>query len=107
MSIHMRHKVINVLSITGYILLATFALWFHIYTHTKVAAQPVVSFDHSNCQYPDRTTNPVNGCDNTDPCDPANTKGGSGDCTPAYVEHNTGDIPVAQPFIPPVGGYTK
>lgn len=39
-------------------------------------------FDHSFCQYPDRTTNPVDGCDNSDPCDPAQTKGGSGDCLP-------------------------
>lgn len=39
-------------------------------------------FDHSYCQYPTRTTNPADGCDNSDPCDPANTKGGSGDCTP-------------------------
>lgn len=37
-------------------------------------------FDHSQCQYPTRTTNPPDGCDNTDPCDPANVKGGSGDC---------------------------
>lgn len=43
------------------------------------AAEP---FDHSNCQYPDRTTNPADGCDNSDPCDPAQTKGGSGDCLP-------------------------
>jgi len=42
-------------------------------------------FDHTQCQYPDRTTNPVDGCDNSDPCDPANTKGGSGDCTPTYT----------------------
>lgn len=40
-------------------------------------------FSHENCQYPTRTTNPVDGCDNSDPCDPANTKGGSGDCLPA------------------------
>lgn len=40
-------------------------------------------FDHSLCQYPARTTNPPDGCDNTDPCDPANTKGGSGDCSDA------------------------
>lgn len=39
-------------------------------------------FDYSGCQYPDRTTNPPDGCDNSDPCDPANVKGGSGDCTP-------------------------
>lgn len=37
-------------------------------------------FSHEFCQYPDRTTNPPDGCDNSDPCDPANTKGGSGDC---------------------------
>lgn len=40
----------------------------------------VAPFDHSNCQYPDRTTNPPDGCDNSDPCDPAQVKGGSGDC---------------------------
>ena len=39
-------------------------------------------FDHSVCQYPDRTTNPPRGCDNTDPCDAATTKGGTGDCLP-------------------------
>lgn len=44
------------------------------------------AFDHSLCQYPDRTTNPVNGCDNSDPCDPAQTKGGSGDCLPVVDE---------------------
>lgn len=44
-------------------------------------------FDHSNCQYPLRTTNPVDGCDNSDPCDPANAaKGGSGECAPATIE---------------------
>lgn len=46
------------------------------------------AFDHSQCQYPDRTTNPADGCDNSDPCDPENTKGGSGDCetTPEEIE---------------------
>lgn len=42
------------------------------------------TFDHSQCQYPDRTTNPPDGCDNSDPCDPASAvKGGSGDCVEA------------------------
>lgn len=53
----------------------------------RVSVQPTAAhadtpFDHSNCQYPDRTTNPADGCDNSDPCDPAQTKGGSGDCLP-------------------------
>ena len=33
------------------------------------ADQPV-PFDHSQCQYPDRTTNPPDGCDNSDPANP-------------------------------------
>lgn len=45
------------------------------------------AFDHSQCQYPDRTTNPPNGCDNSDPCDPASAaKGGSGECAPVQPE---------------------
>jgi hypothetical protein len=48
-----------------------------IFGKTAAAAE---SFDHSGCQYPYRTTNPPNGCDNSDPCDPTKTKGGSGDC---------------------------
>lgn len=47
-----------------------------------VAIAHADTFDHSQCQYPDRTTNPDIGCDNSDPCDPAQTKGGSGDCLP-------------------------
>ncbi len=54
-------------------------------------------FDHSTCQYPDRTTNPPNGCDNSDPCDPSNVKDGSGECKP---EH---DMPpgTQDPVVPP------
>jgi len=50
--------------------------------HNTAKAAESAPFDHSGCQYPDRTTNPANGCDNSDPCDPAQTKGGSGDCLP-------------------------
>lgn len=58
-------------------------------TATSIALYPTntkqvkadAPFDHSQCQYPDRTSNPANGCDNSDPCDPANTKGGDGSCT--------------------------
>lgn len=55
----------------------------------------IAAFDHSTCQYPDRTTNPANGCDNSDPCDPSDAvKGGSGDCTPTYTQ------PTVQPPTP-------
>lgn len=51
------------------------------------------SFDHSQCQYPTRSTNPPNGCDNSDPCDPSNAaKGGSGDCNQSIQ----GSAPVLQ-----------
>lgn len=39
------------------------------------------AFNHSDCQYPTRTTNPVDGCDNSDPCDVEDAvSGGSGKC---------------------------
>lgn len=34
------------------------------------AAEQPPKFDHSNCQYPERWTNPANGCDNSDPAVP-------------------------------------
>ncbi len=63
---------------------------------TRTQPASAAEFAHSQCQYPDRTTNPPNGCDNSDPCDPAQVKGGSGDCLPtgtaekqqAITEHN-------------------
>lgn len=61
-------------------------------TAGRCADKPLV-FDHSNCQYPDRTTNPPNGCDNSDPCDPANVKGGSGECK----DNNENHTPIVTP----------
>lgn len=57
-------------------------------------ASASTEFDHSQCQYPDRTTNPPNGCDNSDPCDPQSAvKGGSGECSDVKE-------PVVQPTTP-------
>lgn len=36
--------------------------------------------DHSNCQYPNRLSNPVNGCDNSDPAHPECMKIGTEEC---------------------------
>lgn len=56
------------------------------------------SFDHSQCQYPTRTTNPVDGCDNSDPCDPADAaKGGSGECVQAPIQQEPVETEVTAP----------
>lgn len=47
--------------------------------HSNVSAE---SYDHSQCQYPQRVTNPADACDNSDPCDPISAaKGQIGDCS--------------------------
>ncbi len=60
------------------------------------ASQPSV-FDHSNCQYPDRWSNPVNGCDNSDPAVPEciksfNTKEAEDACIAAFVAQHPFNI---------------
>lgn len=58
-------------------------------------AQPAPSFDHSNCQYPDRWSNPADGCDNSDPAVPEcikafSTKAGEDACIAEFVAQNQG-----------------
>lgn len=53
------------------------------------------AFDHNNCQYPDRWSNPPNGCDNSDPAVPEcikafSTKAGEDACIADFVEQNKG-----------------
>ena len=55
-------------------------------------------FDPANCQYPDRWTNPVGGCDNSDPAVPEciksfSTQQGEKDCIDAFVKaHEPAEI---------------
>lgn len=81
------------------------AIMFVVYMSAQVTvgqSQPANSlpepYDHSNCQYPERSTNPPNGCDNSDPCDPSNVKGGSGDCKDN--SENDHEPIIEQPAIP-------
>jgi len=59
-------------------------------------ASAAQAFDHSNCQYPDRWSNPVDSCDNSDPAVPEcikafSTEQGEKDCIAAFVaSHQTG-----------------
>jgi len=63
---------------------------------TESRTQPAAAaFDHSNCQYPDRWTNPADGCDNSDPAVPEcikdfSTKAGEDACIAAFVAANKG-----------------
>jgi len=50
-------------------------------------------FSHENCQYPDRWSNPIDGCDNSDPAVPEcikafSTKEGEDACIAAFVAQN-------------------
>jgi hypothetical protein len=55
----------------------------------RCADKPLI-FSHENCQYPDRWSNPVDGCDNSDPAVPEcikafSTKEGEDACIAAFV----------------------
>lgn len=52
--------LIAALIFTGYIL----------FVSPRAIAETEKPFDHSNCQYPFRASNPPNGCDNSDPAVP-------------------------------------
>lgn len=65
-------------------------------SNTTNAQQP--AFDHSKCQYPDRWTNPVNGCDNSDPAVPEcikdfSTEAGEKACIDAFVAEHAEPTP--------------
>lgn len=52
-------------ALIGLLLIAFFAGVAFLFPAMPINEQPAV-FDHSQCQYPDRVTNPVDGCDNSD-----------------------------------------
>lgn len=66
----------------------------------RCADKPLI-FSHEHCQYPDRWSNPVDGCDNSDPAVPEciksfSTKAGEDACIAAFVaQHEQPNI--AQP----------
>lgn len=67
-------------------------------SRTQTAA---AAFDHSNCQYPDRWSNPIDGCDNSDPAVPEcikdfSTKAGEDACIDAYVAKH--ELPKKKPI---------
>ena len=73
----------------------------------QARTQPAsAAFDHSNCQYPDRWSNPADGCDNSDPAVPECIKGMTTQaseeaCIAAFVAQHQPTEPV-QPTTPTV-----
>lgn len=62
-------------------------------TAGRCADKPLL-FDHSQCQYPNRWTNPVDSCDNSDPAVPEcikefDTEANEKACIDRFVKQNT------------------
>jgi hypothetical protein len=75
------------LLITSIIVVGLMYIAFVFITFRDIAhAVPAIPFDHSNCQYPNRLSNPPNGCDNSDPARPECMKYGTEDCDIPYPE---------------------
>lgn len=66
-------------------------------------------FDHSNCQYPMRWSNPVDGCDNSDPAVPecikaADTQAGEQACIASFVQEYLPAVPAEKSTVNQCGG---
>ena len=73
-------------------------------TQPTSASQGAI-FDHSNCQYPDRWSNPADGCDNSDPAVPEcikamATQAGEQACIAEFVKQHEQQTNVSNPNIP-------
>lgn len=78
-----------------------------LYPTNSKEATAAVAFDHSNCQYPDRWSNPVDGCDNSDPAVPeciksAFTQESEKACIDAFVAKYNEQNPTPVTTTPPV-----
>ena len=63
------------LSVIAIFFIAVFGLITLTGTQPTKPVSAAPSFDHSNCQYPERWSNPADGCDNSDPAVPECIKG--------------------------------
>lgn len=89
------------------LIIAAATVFMPVETTPKPAGAVAPAFDHSNCQYPDRWSNPANGCDNSDPAVPECIKGmatqdAEAACIAAFVDkYKEADQPApAEPVSP-------
>jgi hypothetical protein len=83
-------KIILVLIVVG--LLG----WSMVFFNMTRAVEGGVVFDHNLCQYPNRLSNPPNGCDNSDIACPEEIKGGN------CVTNTPNEAIPAPPILAPV-----
>jgi hypothetical protein len=72
-----RHDVIP--AVVAALIVAALLVWGYI-ALVPPAGAATETFDHSDCQYPNRKSNPPDGCDNSDPARPECMKIGIEDC---------------------------
>lgn len=85
-------------NLAKWLLFALFVLWvlYAIFSNASATGQQNnAKFDHNRCQYPERDTNPPNGCDNSDPACPETMKLGY-DCQPKGNTEVQAEIPTSQ-----------
>ena len=97
-------------ALAGSLLIVGISTALPVETRTQPAeASETVPFDHSNCQYPERWTNPPNGCDNSDPAVPecikaAYSQESEAACIAEYSKVNQPlqiiDTPILEPAKP-------
>lgn len=90
-----RHDVIP--AVVAALIVAALLVWGYI-ALVPPASAAVPEFDHSNCQYPNRLSNPPDGCDNSDPARPECMKFGLEDCDLPYQD---GSTPISTPSVDP------
>lgn len=92
--------------LTGALLVQLIIVGTLIIAPAQTRTQPAAAaFDHSQCQYPSRTTNPPNGCDNSDPANPyCAVKGLPEDCQEPEPVQPTPKPKPAQPQVAQCGG---
>lgn len=89
--------LVIIVAITMFIVITVFLFTDKGYGKS-VDLVPVISFDHSKCQYPNRLSNPIDGCDNSDPARPECMKFGTEDCDlPTQDELESVSEPIVAP----------
>lgn len=102
-----RHDVIPV--VVAALIVAALLVWGYI-ALVPPASAAVPAFDHSNCQYPDRWSNPPDGCDNSDPAVPECIKASFSQesenaCISAFVKQKDESTPSSTPSVDPAASH--